>query len=205
MNRFDEIKCKARDIASNVHADPEMRDAMADALVELIGLMVQCVGNAVAIEGESSMNDPFYHDPEETPEEEAERRTSFETEQDKAHNRYLIGESIQDEARRTVESVKNSDVERYHRITPGSSCRCGHVKSVHEAGMCTGEIYNREPCKGGPCTDYVAYGGEPVWTHTDRRPAMLRGMDERTGCPNECCYPDAYGGRPESCSNECCY
>lgn len=196
MNRFDEIKCKARDIASNVHADPEMRDAMADALVELIGLMVQCVGNAVAIEGESSMNDVCDNAPN-------CGHVECDTVQHKVT--YSIGESIQDEARRTVEDVKNSGVERYHRITPGSSCRCGHVKSVHEAGMCTGEIYNREPCKGGPCTDYVAYGGKPVWTHTDRRPAMLRGMDERTRCPNKCCYPDAYGGRPESCSNECCY
>ena len=58
MNRFDEIQSVARDIASNVHDDPESRDAMADDLIKLCGLMIQAVGKVVACDGEAKIDDP---------------------------------------------------------------------------------------------------------------------------------------------------
>lgn len=41
MNRYDEIQAMARDIASNIHADSEKRNAMADDLIRLCSLMIR--------------------------------------------------------------------------------------------------------------------------------------------------------------------
>ena len=57
MNRHDEIQACARDIASNVHADPDERNAMADDLIKLIGLMINGVGKYVSVAGEVQMNE----------------------------------------------------------------------------------------------------------------------------------------------------
>jgi hypothetical protein len=181
VNRYDRIKCKARDIASHVHADPEARDTMADQLIELVGLMIDAVGKAVAIEGESAMNEADgYVEPGMSPEDAADAEREQREDATKAHNRYLIGEAMQNAASEVAGEARAVDVERYHRITPGSPCRCGHVRSVHESGEpCVGEQFNGEPCKDGPDHEFQAYGGEPVWQHVDRRPLMFRHMDER--------------------------
>ncbi len=47
MKDWEKIRNKARDIASNVHADPALRDAMADDLIQLMGLMVGAVGDDI--------------------------------------------------------------------------------------------------------------------------------------------------------------
>lgn len=157
MNRFDEIQSVARDIASNVHDDPESRDAMADDLIRLCGLMIQAVGKIVACDGEAKVDDP---------------------DDEGAYERYIIGERIQDAARETVVDSSNEkcDLDRWRRPTPGTGCRCGHVPSVHLDGGCTGEQYNGEACKGGPCTGFVTREPEGGWVHTDRRPEALRNV-----------------------------
>lgn len=58
MNRWDAIQACARDIASNVHDDPERITAMADDLIKLCGLMIKATGKVVAGQGESAMCDP---------------------------------------------------------------------------------------------------------------------------------------------------
>jgi len=159
VNRWDEIQGLARDIASNVHADPAARDAMADGLIKLCGAMIAAVGKAVAIDGESSMHMGESEDADAA-----------------AHARYLVGERVQDAAKEAVEAATNPkvDLDRWTRPGPGDPCRCAHVPSVHEGGQCTGEQYNREPCKGGPCTGFVRREPEWGWHPTDRRPAALR-------------------------------
>lgn len=57
-NRFDEIQCRALDIAQHVSSDPEIRQRVADDLIRLVGLMVEAVGKGVAVQGESDMGDP---------------------------------------------------------------------------------------------------------------------------------------------------
>ena len=162
MNRHDEIFCKARDIASHVHIDPEARDAMATQLVELIGLMFGAVGKSVAIEGESSMIDA---------DSKADSR--------KAHNRYMIGERMQDAARELVPEVVDADIERYSRPTGAEWCVCGHHPDNHKPGGCIGVTHNKHECAGGPCTEFRVKLPEPVWVHEDRRPGLLRQLDGR--------------------------
>lgn len=159
MNRWDEIQGLARDIASNVHADPVARDAMADDLIKLCGAMIGAVGKGVAIDGESDMNDP---------EDDVQAL--------QAACAFQVGEQVQDAARTAVDESVNSgcDLDRWTRPGPGDGCRCGHVPSVHGEGGCTGEQYNREACKGGPCQGFVRRVPEWGWRHTDRRPAALR-------------------------------
>uniref|UniRef100_A0AAU7GYL5 Uncharacterized protein n=1 Tax=Streptomyces phage Geonosis TaxID=3158856 RepID=A0AAU7GYL5_9CAUD len=155
MNRWDEIQGLARNIASNVHADPAKRDAMADDLIKLCGAMINATGKIVAYEGEAAIGDG---------------------DDASAHTRYLVGERVQDAAREAVESATNPkvDLDRWTRPSPGDPCRCAHVPSVHEDGVCTGEQYNGEPCKGGPCTGFVRREPSGGWRHVDRRPTALR-------------------------------
>lgn len=122
MNRWDEIQAVARDIASNVHADEHARDAMADDLIRLCGLMIGAVGKVVASSGESELNDvhdsTFEPDPENSPEEAATALAEFEQEQmldaAKAHGMYLTGERVQDAAREAVSASVGADLERYN-------------------------------------------------------------------------------------------
>lgn len=172
MNRTDGIQAAARDIASNVHADPAMRDAMADALIKLCGLMIEAVGKHVACDGEADMNGWGCN----TPGCDC-RANGCDDERNAAHARYITGERIQDGARWAAgeSSNPNVDLERWTRPTPGDGCRCGHVPSVHQGGVCTGEQYNREACQGGPCTGFVRREPTGGWRHVDRRPVELRG------------------------------
>ena len=48
MNRTEEIRAKALDVAHHVTDDPFARSQMADDLIELIGLMVAAVSEDVA-------------------------------------------------------------------------------------------------------------------------------------------------------------
>lgn len=185
MNRWDEVQGLARDIASNVHADPAARDAMANDLIKLCGAMINAVGKGVAIDGESAMND----------------------DDDSAHARYLLGERIQSEADQATEHATNADLDRWTRPTPGDPCQCGHVPSVHVVGRCTGETYNGEPCKGGPCNGFVRRVPEWGWRHTDRRPAALRESATQIAAPQRAC---CYVATCATCRNggpvgRCCY
>lgn len=209
MNRLDEIQGLARDIASNVHADPDARDAMADDLIKLCGAMIGAVGKVVAVEGETATS-------------EADDPGDFT----KAHNRYLVGELVQDGAREVVEQSTNPNVEleRWTRPSPGDPCRCGHVPSVHRfgTGRCSGEQYNHEQCRGGQCTGFVRREPSGGWRHVDRRPAALRRSGPVTvvvpdaatpGAPIELGNPepvnlDGFGATPVAVSQParpCCY
>lgn len=96
MNRWDEINGVARDVADWVCTDPARRDQMAADLIKLVGLMVQATGKGVAIAGECAMNDDQDGDPTNAA-------------------RYLIGEDIQNGARKAVEESVDADIERYER------------------------------------------------------------------------------------------
>ena len=157
MNRYDEIKAVARDIASNVHADPAKRDAMADDLIKLCAAMIAAVGKDVAVYGESGMNQA--EDREET---------------DLMYGLYRTGERVQSAAREAEERAVNTDLDRWSRPTPGDPCRCGHVPSVHDGRTCTGEQFNGEACQGGPCEGFVSRPRNGGWTHQDRRPDGLQ-------------------------------
>lgn len=188
MNRYDQIQAKARDIAGNIHTDPAARDAMADDLIKLIGMMIDATGKHLAVHGESEMNDvsgwEFETDHEDTPESEAERRAEFEADQQyemiTARSMYLTGVQMQSDAHTiTVESTNPVvDLDRYHRVTGNEWCVCGHSPNSHrtdERGTyCAGVLDNRQACQGGSCTGFVAKLSEPVWTHVDRRPENLR-------------------------------
>jgi len=165
MNRLDEIQAAARDIASNVHADPEARNKMADDLIKLIGLMIKATGKYVAGYGESSMNDA--HDVG-----EAEDAAKF-------HGIYLTGEKMQSGSQWAMDESAGADLERYHRPTGHEWCVCGHHPDCHKDDACNGESVNGHACKGGECTEFRVKLTDPVWTHEDRRPPMFRGIDER--------------------------
>lgn len=64
MNRWDEIRAVALDVAQHVTEDPAKRDRMADDLLRLVGLMVAAVGKGVAIEGEDAVNGAYCNDPD---------------------------------------------------------------------------------------------------------------------------------------------
>lgn len=184
MNRWDEIQGVARDIASNVHADPALRDAMADDLIKLCGLMVGAVGKSVAVAGEGSLNDAydwvFTFRPDKGTTEAEQRAVSDRAQAAEIATStalYRTGERVQAAAATAVAKASNPDVnlERWRRTAPGAPCECGHVPSVHEQGpVCTGEKYNREPCKGGPCNGYVPAEPTGGWVHVDRRPDGLK-------------------------------
>lgn len=170
MNRHDEIFCKARDIASHVHVDPEARDAMATQLIELIGLMFGAVGKYVAIKGESASNDVC---------DNAPACGHAECDVQQHHTIYIAGERMQDAARELVPEVVDADIERYSRPTGTEWCVCGHHPDSHKPGGCIGVTHNKHECTDGPCTEFRVKLPEPVWTHVDRRPWMMRHMDER--------------------------
>ena len=126
MNRWDNIKGAALDVAQHVTQDPKQRDAMANNLITLIGLMVNAVGKGVAIEGESDMNDvadwtaPWddgSFDP--NPEQVAEFETERATDSAKAHNRYLVGEEIQRQADHVAGSSRTANLQRWVDLGPG--------------------------------------------------------------------------------------
>lgn len=99
MNRWDEIQATARDVASNIHSDPDKVTAMADDLIKLVGLMVDAVGKGVAIDGESNISDP---------------------DDESAHARYLTGEAVQRYAQEAVAEASSPgcDLERWTRPSP---------------------------------------------------------------------------------------
>lgn len=158
MNRWDEIQGLARDIASNVHVDLVKRDAMAGDLIKLCGLMIDAVGKGIAIDGESFMNMGESDDADAA-----------------AHAQYMVGERMQSAAQTAVTEAVSADLDRYTRATPGDPCVCGHVPSVHDGKVCSGEHFNGEACKGGSCTGFERRHPDAAWTPKDHRPAALRG------------------------------
>jgi hypothetical protein len=126
MNRWDEIKIKALEVASHLTTDTETRDRVAQGLVELTGLMIQATGKIVAGEGEVSANE-YYAAGE--PDEAGH-----------AHSRYLTGESVQDASREIMDEVTSADLERYvrcgecSRVAPAAhldGCRNGAYDALH--------------------------------------------------------------------------
>lgn len=163
MNRLDEIKGAALDVAQHVTQDPDKRKAIADDLITLIGLMFQAVGKGLAIEGEGDMNDvadwtaPWddgSFDP--NPEQVAEFETERASDSAKAHNRYLVGEVIQREADRTMELARTADLERWgddgwHPRCPECGERPGHLETcpIGNEGRCVG--CGEFGCNGSCC------------------------------------------------------
>lgn len=126
MNRLDEIKAKALDAAQHVTQDAAKREALADDLITLVGLMIQAVGKSVATNGESDLNEA----------EDFEDRESAQT-------RYLTGERIQDGARWAVEESVAADPARYERHggqpvwkprCPDCGVRVGMVNEIGKQG-----------------------------------------------------------------------
>lgn len=108
MNRWDELKGAALDVAQHVTQDPKQRDAMANDLITLVGLMVGAVGKCVAVEGESEMGSAYCNDPECDCAVNGCGRDAAE-----AHNRYLIGEQIQRQADYAAEESRTTDLDRW--------------------------------------------------------------------------------------------
>jgi hypothetical protein len=143
MNRWDEIQATARDVASNIHSDPDKVTAMADDLIKLVGLMVDAVGKGVAIDGESNISDP---------------------DDESAHARYLTGEAIQRYAQEAVAEASSPgcDLERWTRPSP--------TGYVHPEG--TGWTYtDRRPDElkrtAGTVTELRTFGGRTLRTVPD--------------------------------------
>ncbi len=117
MNRGDEIQAAARNAAQWVTADPEQRNVLADDLIKLVALFVMATGKAVASEGESSISDD---------------------EDESAHARYLVGESLQNGARWAQEESVGADLERYARdgLTPAWTPSLAPEGKLAGVGMC---------------------------------------------------------------------
>lgn len=122
MNRWDEIRAEAVHAADLLTPDPAVRDAVANHLIRLTGLMVQAAGKGVAIDGESAMNDipdedDFEPFPGDTPEEDAQRRADFAEERRRdvieTSTAFRVGEQMQDGARVAVRESLAADLSRY--------------------------------------------------------------------------------------------
>lgn len=201
MNRWDEIQATARNIASNVHADPAARDAMADELIKLCGLMVAGIGKVVAIDGETAMNDSDDAELDTmsigyTDAEVAEFEAEKASEHASAYARYLVGERLQTAATQAVADATNPKVnlDRWRAETPSDPCTCRHIPKAHEdGGVCNGERFNGEPCKGGPCNAYVRDEPTGGWVHQDRRPAEVRALQQSNAPCGECGRVSGFG------------
>lgn len=169
MNRHDEIQAKARDIASNIHADPGKRNQMADDLIELVGIMLAAQGKYVAIRSEQAMNDA----PSDQRDEDGQ---ILNPEFRDAAGAYVTGEWMQQSARELVPECTNPgvDLDRWREATGREWCVCGHRPDSHEDGRCIGETHNKHACNGGPCTGFVAQEPTGGWVHEDRRPEGLQ-------------------------------
>lgn len=122
MNRWDEIKATALDVAHHVTQDPAKRNAMADDLITLVGLMINAVGKGVAVDGEADLNDArtaaFPWDDgsfSPTPDDECN-----------AYTRYLTGEALQTQVDLVANEARNADLLRYDRPVWRPRCAdCG--------------------------------------------------------------------------------
>lgn len=133
MNRYDEIKGAALDVAQHVTQDPKQRDAMACDLITLVGLMLGAVGKGVSVDGESGIrhcNDP-----------ECDCAVNgCDRDADMAHTRYLTGEAIQTQADDVAGQSRTADLSRYATQVWHPRCaRCaergGHDKTCD--ALCT--------------------------------------------------------------------
>lgn len=101
-NRFDEIQCRALDIAQHISSDPDIRQQVADDLIRLVGLMISSVGKSVACDGESDMNEP-----------------DDESEHAAAYARYRTGEDMQSGSDYTVTNATTPEVKLERWATDG--------------------------------------------------------------------------------------
>jgi hypothetical protein len=112
VNRFDEITAAAMDVADWTCTYAGDRSALAEDLIKLITLIAGGIGKGVAVDGEGDIGqgDCSCDDPD---------ACSGDCDQSlhdaKAHNRYLIGERIQDAARTVRAETAASDLDRYGR------------------------------------------------------------------------------------------
>lgn len=183
MNRWDEIFGTARDVADWTATDPAQRDLMAADLIKLVGLMVQAVGKGVAIDGESSMDDP---------------------DDATAYARYLVGEAVQRAAREAVAESVAADIERYERNNLAAGWTSRRVQQrdgessfvqpseTVPAGSCgTLQDPNRGPC--GTCPDCRSVGFVqrpwPVRKTCCRRDATRCPACRNGGPVLDCCFP----------------
>lgn len=98
MNRWDQIQAVARDVASNVHADPVARNTMANDMIKLCAVMIGAVGKGVAVGGEEAMNAHLFGDEEDDGTDQAA---------------FIIGDLIEANARKVCEEASDADLERY--------------------------------------------------------------------------------------------
>lgn len=131
MNRYDLIQGLARDIATNVHADPAKRDAMADDLIKLCAAIVAAIGKGVAVKGEGDLGRAFCNDPNCD-------CTECSLEQAKAHGMYQTGEAIQDVANNVAGHSLNPqvDLDRYDPpVWQDTDRRPAYFRDMDERGV----------------------------------------------------------------------
>lgn len=132
MNRWDEIKGAALDVANHVTQDPAERDALADDLVILIGHMLSGVGKVMAVDGEGAMNSTNCNDPDCDCKE-----NGCEAEFRQQHTLYLAGESMQEATEQVVAETGATDLPRWEDLADNKygwnpKCRVCGLRQVHK-------------------------------------------------------------------------
>lgn len=206
MNRWDELKCAALDVAHHITQDPKKRNALADDLITLVGKMVDGVGKVVAVEGESARNGmPNEYEPTEP--DDGSSDLEWQLDANSAHTRYLTGESIQRAAEEVAQEARTADLGRWDTFQrdyggPGQRygwhprcTKCGD-RGDHTADCAFGQWY----CK--PChlmttpshkDECPARPGPKPWVFqvegTQRCTVTSDGMPScgfAESCPDEC-------------------
>lgn len=206
MNRHDLIQATARDIASNVHADPTARDRMADDLIKLCGLMINATGKYVSSYDEREMNDAC---------DDAPGCGHVECDIVQHRTMYATGERIMSSVDEIVAESTNPEVnlERWDESSLDPWCACRHHPDCHTDAGCNGETVNGKPCEGGPCTGFrpVPWPKTGGWTYEDRRPDALRRLADpgtltlpfiEPHC--NCCAGPCIHGSPAPGPERCC-
>lgn len=109
MNRWDEIKASALDVAQHITQEPAKRDALADDLITLIGHMIAAAGKGLAVKAEGSMNDVYPCNDPECDCAENGCRDEFRQQ----HTLYLAGEELQRAVSTVVDESVSANLARY--------------------------------------------------------------------------------------------
>lgn len=151
MNRWDGIKSVALGLADNITENPAQRDAVANGLITLVGLMLEATGKGVAVDGEAELNEAhtWMFDPECT-ETEEEFKADKDRELARAHNLFLAGEAIQSQARMVTEESIAADLTRWDVLdpTPAGCAECTRIGGVHRVGCSRHHIKRCGPMVG---------------------------------------------------------
>lgn len=119
MNRYDQIKDMAHRIANVTCPATGDQEQTANDLIKLVTLVVAAVGKGVAVDGESTMNDPFNED-------------------EAAHARYITGERIQTAAQEVHDASVGADLGRY--AEPVSIVQWAKAQAVARGPFAPGEL-----------------------------------------------------------------